>query len=260
MIIFLFIFSIGEITELTIQDSLPIKNESFWEKLVFGVGYSGGLYYTSEYLSPFTYSGLELTVPLYVLHSVEGSIFYQTRREGSPLPRTTDLYPLVRIFLPNKWGVEIGGGYRWAHLSNTERLSMYIPPEEWSDTLSHGYLENSGNWDLSFQNIFLNYNFDRWTVGIVFNLCNAVTEESLYEGYTEYLESAKVSRKCRGFSLGITYSIPTEFITPYFKLELGSAGEYNNNSPWQWEWKEKLSVNLSGIALGLRIDFLKTKF
>ena len=84
--------------------------------------------------------------------------------------------------------------------------------------------------------------------------------ENLYEGYTNFLESARVTRKCRGFSLRIAYSIPTEFITPYLKLEMGSVEEYYNNSPWQWEWEEKLSVYLVGFALGFRIDFLKTKF
>jgi len=76
---------------------------SFWKKLSYSIGYSGGLCYTGRDLMKYTdFDPLAFMDPsnyTYWLNSIEGSITYPTNE---------------------KWGIEVGLGYGWTRIEPSE--------------------------------------------------------------------------------------------------------------------------------------------
>ena len=118
MLILLFVFSIGGGVEVNPLDSLKIQDASFWEKLSFGIGYSGGLCWTGEDLAkPFEGSPIAgfhqlpeyLGAHIYWLNSIEGSASYPLNKD---------------------WEIEVGLEYGWTKIEKHSSLSydfkMYL--------------------------------------------------------------------------------------------------------------------------------------
>jgi hypothetical protein len=111
ILLFLSVLNIGENIELTPKDTLPIQNETFWEKLIFEVGYSGEVCGTGKYLRKYDGGGfLDLIAQrLYRLNSVGGSVSYPVK---------------------DKWEGEVGLGYGWTNIkitsSDSYDFEMYL--------------------------------------------------------------------------------------------------------------------------------------
>jgi len=215
-------------------DSIRNKvNPSFWRKLSYGIGYEGGLCYTGKDLTRDFSGSLPVSIftdQMYWINLIKGIIAYR---------------------IADKSKINIGLGYGFSYLDDRAGLGMYIPHEQFIDTLSDGYLDTS-EWDIHLYKIFIGYYFKKLRLNIGYNLCKAVTIERLHYGLVNPIDSTKVTRWCRGFSFGLTYYFTESNFTPFVKIEGGPPlKEYRNNSPWQWEWNDKLMVSISGIYAGL---------
>jgi hypothetical protein len=236
MIILLFIFNINQAVQGNSPDTIKIQKQFFLEKLSFGIGYSGGLCYSSDDLAePSSSPGLDW--PFYWLNSVNISVSY-------PLGETKK--------------VEIKSGYGWwPKLNNRKGFSMYLPNQ---DTLIYySYVETS-QWNLSmlFISLILQLN-PTFRVGITSDYCIAKTEEklNLYDGEDWFVDTtANVQRNCIGAGIfcgwqGSSFFGSSKF-KPYLKIQLGWAKEYSNNSPWEWD--DRLTVGLSGVFIGVKFE------
>jgi len=131
ILLFLSIISINENTEVIPRDTLPVQNDSFWEKLGFGFGYSGGICYTGQDLRKS--DGWKvlpwdlIAEQLYWLNSIEGSIRYP---------------------INEKWSIGVGGGYSWANISQSEYtnwqfelypLWLHLDSEKWRTKIGYVY-------------------------------------------------------------------------------------------------------------------------
>ena len=237
MLMLLLVFSLGEGIEGKPLDSLEVQrnqNTSFWKKLSFGIGYEGGFCYTGVDLTRDFSGSLPVSIftnQMYWINSIKGIIVYR---------------------IADKSKINIGLGYGFSYLDDRAGLGMYIPPEDFGDSLSHGYLKTSDKWTLSFIKLLLEYQSNRFSINVSYNFCITENTEELYRGYSILIDSSNVSRWCRGFSFGLTYYFTESNFTPFIKIEGGPPlKEYRNDSPWQWEWNDKLMVSISGIYAGL---------
>ena len=222
------------------QDTLEEKRarSSFWEKLGFGIGYSGGICYTGKDLmkrqsdwDPLAF--LDFSSYLYWLNSFEASIYYPVNK---------------------KWGIEIGGGYGWAKLGDRKGLeSVRIPNAV--DSID-GWLATSSNWTLEKISLFIGANKNSiFTYGVEITYSRASTKESIWAPIL--IEEAEVRRRCFGggifFLLRMNYKKNKKInILPFVGGRISFAYEYTNNSPWKNDWQERLNISFSGLYVGLQ--------
>lgn len=108
ILLFLFVIGTGENTKTIPRDTLPIKDNSSWEKLSLGVGYSVGMSGTGQDLRKYDGEGGILSIiarQLYWLNSIQGSVTYLVNYD---------------------WGIEVGYGYGWAKIDKHSSLSYDI--------------------------------------------------------------------------------------------------------------------------------------
>lgn len=241
--LFLFlILNVGENIELNTRDTLQeqtskIQNETFWEKLSFGIGYSGGLCWTSDAMRP---QGL-MTIPLYWLNSIEVSLSYPLRDDKK---------------------IAINLGYGWLRLKDRRGLYLYLPNED--PNIGYAYVETH-NWNIRLYNTsFKFFPNNSFYLGGAIYYCIASTEEHLTPHSSNIWTSdttANVKRKCIGGGVFCGWEgssmFQTSKLNPFLKLQVGWANEYENDSPWEWE--EKLKIHLSGIFVGVKFEIGGTK-
>ena len=238
MIIFLFIFSIGEVTGLHPPDTIPIKNESFWEKLSFGVGYLGGVCWASDALMESNPAPLDVSARFYWSNSIEGSVSYPLEEERR---------------------LTIGVGYGWVILNDRRGLYLYIPNVD--PTTGYAYVDAS-DWNINLYNMsfkFLTNN--SFYLGGAIYYCIASTEEHL-TSYSSNIwlsdTTAYTKRKCIGGGVLCGWEGPGKNLSRTVKLkgslqlQIGWANEYENNSPWEWE--DKLKIIMTGVLIGIKFE------
>jgi hypothetical protein len=247
VIIFLFIFSISEIIELTPQDSLLIKDESLWEKLSFGVGYLGGICWASDPLMTSNAAPLDVSARFYWSNSIEGSLYYTLGRRKISLP------------LEEERKIVIGVGYGWVRLNDRRGLSLYLPNDD--PSTGEAYVDAS-DWNIRLYNIsFKFFENNSFYLGGAIYYCTATTEEYL-TSYTSDIwlsdTTAYTKRNCIGGGVfcgweGLGKNLSrTVKLKPFLQLQLGWANEYENDSPWEWD--KKLKIHLSGVFIGIKFE------
>jgi hypothetical protein len=219
------------------QSNDKSEKSSFWKKTKYTIGYSGGICWTGPYLSRAEDFPIpDPTITFYWVNSIEASIIYSLNDKIKK--------------------IEVGGGYVWWPLltkrSGLGELRIYD-----KDSVI-GYVSTGGNWRLFGAEIFSKINIRTFFVGISLYLGKAFTVESLHfytNGYPSYT-TAYVQRWWIGWSIFYIWKEKEDksTISPYIKLQIGSAKEYRNNSPW--EWKRKLSFGLSGVFVGIKFKRL----
>jgi len=140
------------------DNSMKFEKSSFWKKLTYTIGYSGGICWTGKHLQIENPAPLDPTAILYWLNLIEGSIIY---------------------LLNNKVKIEAGGGYVWwPLLTKRNGLYLYIPNKD--PETGYAYVVTGEKWRISGAEIFLKTNIRTFFMGISLYFCKASTVESLF--------------------------------------------------------------------------------
>jgi len=239
ILLFLSIISINENTEAIPKDTLPVKDNSFWEKLGFGFGYSGGICYTGQDLRKS--DGWKvlpwdlIAEQLYWLNSIEGSVTYPVNED---------------------WGIEVGLGYEWVKTGGTGLEPIYYM----DSTTGEDYSIGTGEWKLYANKLEILKTSKVFNYGIELIFAYPRTVESkvrLHPSY-EVIEEHIVTRYCLGGSVLLRWESGLKIsrlvkLVPFLSVKIGMAKEVKNNSPW--EWNDKLELNFSGLYIGLKLEF-----
>jgi len=213
------------------QDILPAATPTIWKRLSYSIGYSGGKFWSFKNLQKEAGSGIDFGAPFYWINLVEAGI----------------IYPLNK-----KKEIEIALGYSfWQSMQNRIGISLTIPND---DSATGDIYVYATDWDLSALNLSLRIDNtgSPFFVGAISYLCRASTIEIPYS--RNITVGGNVDRYCLGGGIFCGWersSPPSKFQWQIFtKLQLGLAKEIYNNS--NWEWKEKLTISLNGISVGIR--------
>lgn len=247
MLMLLFAFSLGEGIEGKPLDSLEVQrnqNTSFWKKLSFGIGYSGGLCWTGEDLAkPFEGSPIAgfyqlpeyLGAHLYWMNSIETSVTYPVNEE---------------------WGIEVGFGYGWTELGDRTGLeSIYYKDSLSGKDYSIG---TSGRWEVYNYNIKLMKVANVLGYGAELVFAYSRNKEGLWQLQPlSLVEEHKVTRYCLGGGILLKwegkYRLSRSInLYPFLSVKVSLAKEIATSAPWTREYKDKLNLVFSGLYLGIK--------
>jgi len=223
----------------------PLESLSFWQRLGFGVGYSGGLCWTGKDLRKYTEWTMDpitlIGSNLYWLNSIEISALYKVNENR---------------------GIEVGLNYGWAHLKDRFGWDSYFDPPDTS------YLDAmvGGGIDCSLKSIHINIGGVPRKGGLIYgvDVGGAVlkTSESLYYKKTngEWIEAetADVSRFCAGggFYIGLRTNLSQSISTFFTKVKIAVKPEVASDSPFKWtNATRRITVIFSGLYIGIKFYF-----
>jgi hypothetical protein len=156
--------------------------------------------------------------------------------------------------LNEKWVLEAGVIYGWANLLGRKGLESVRVPNA-RDNI-RGSLATSPDWDLRKMSLFVAGVKDgTLSFGVEITHAFASTKEAIWAPWI--IEEAAVTRNCFGGGIFVllkfNYKQDKRFnILPYVGGRLAFAYEYDNDSPWENRWHERLCVSFSGIYVGLQ--------
>ncbi|RKX71384.1 hypothetical protein DRP53_01745 [candidate division WOR-3 bacterium] len=213
----------------------PVAGLSFWQRLKIGVGYSGGVCGVGEDLMPAASSFfIDIFQLFYFLNSIDATIGYQVDRNHE---------------------IEFGLEYGWAHLANKGGLVMWS--KDWEIT--------TGKWWLSRYSLTLKkipgISVGPFHLGLEFNYAEAKTVESRYEminGNWMLIDTSTVIRRCLGWGALLRWEKRIAInqnllISPFGLFRASAAEEYYNSAKWPKKWEHRLSLEFTGIYVGLSI-------
>lgn len=231
------------------KDTLKIEEKekiSFWKKLGFSIGYSGGFNWATD----------ELSKPFY----------------ASPVAGFSQLpdYIKSRIYWINNINLEIlykfkddqiykfHITYGYSNLGVREGLSMNVLIE---GTQDYGFVSTS-HWKMNFWKIgfsFLPGIFLR--LGGYLCLFKATTVEQFYPPYsTVPSEDNLVKREGCGWEIFLKIESNKgikDLLFPFISMSIGNGIETWNDSPWKW--KKKLHVSFSSFLIGINLEIKRFK-
>lgn len=221
------------------SDSVKLQESqthSFLEKVNFKVGYSGGFCYSGKDLAASS-SIPGLIAPFYWANSLEATLVYHLNVDK---------------------GIKAGFGYGWINLSGGRGLNMTIPNEY--PATGEAYITTS-SWEItSLKGIIGLRLSNSFFTGITLSHHLMSTKEILNSNNSNIWPSDTTVftiRKCIGGTVfcsweGLEISGDIIRLKHYFRIQLGWAKEYTNDSPWEWD--KKLRIGLSGVFAGLKLE------
>ena len=219
----------------SLSDTISKENWSFFKKIEYTIGYSGGICYTGEDLRP--YGNWEegiFSIPFYLLQSIEGGIVYP---------------------LSGKRRIEIGIGYGWHEFHDCNGWSNNFPLHDTSN--SYGHLEGGGSFSFKRFTLFLYPPISFLKLGIELGYSILESNENLY--YYNITDEAKVIRHL--FGIGAIFSTNCRILlSEHFEsiillsMKFSSDFECLRYSPFEWTHAEKkMMLYYSGPYLGIKI-------
>jgi len=209
-----------------ITEEEPLESLSFWQRLEFGIGYSGGVCLTGKDLRKYTEWTMDpitlIGSNLYWLNSIEISALYKANENR---------------------GIEVGLNYGWAHLK--DRVGWF---KVCSIDGKKVHLRDLNSCKIKIFALYL-------------KILNIRTDLNYSECQSwELPGGTEVLRRCLGGGLAIEvlprfYQNQKLKIYPFVSLKISGVVEIWNNSLWKEYWKRKLFLNFSGIYGGIRINY-----
>jgi len=210
------------------------KELSFWRRLSYSIGYSGGICWTGSDLRKYTDWTLDpielISANLYYLNSIELSVIYPFNNEK---------------------GIEVGAGYGWARIKGTNGWFKVIYTEDDTIRLHGWYSANLSS---------LTFSISRWSKHShfrpYFGIPMVIAKGSENRGEDWFA----VKRLSIGIILGISVSSLTWIekdlsLSSFISFRLSLLREIWNNSPWDEYWDKPLSVSLGGLYGGIKLNF-----
>ena len=204
----------------------PLESLSFWQRVRFGMGYSGGVCWTGDDLRRYT----EWTMDPFTLI---GSNLYWLSSIG-----VSALYKVNENRL-----IEVGLSYGWAYLR--DRVGWF---KVCSIRGKKVHLRELNSCKIKHFTLSLRISSIRTEVN--YSECRS----------WELPGGTEVLRRCLGG--GLAFEVQPRYyrhqklrILPFVSLKIAGAAEIWNNSPWKEYWGRKLILNFSGMYGGLRLSY-----
>ena len=217
------------------------KNLPLWKRVSYNVGYSLGICLRGKDLTPLSGDIIfdidDFLSLFYLLHSLEASVIYP---------------------FGNGKGIEVGVGYGWARIEDAKGWFKVVYIENEKRYLHGWYGCKLKAWKISF--LWKSNAFIKFALSIL--SAWAHSSEALEDTDWNRISWSRVCRLSMGVSIGLSLELPlwidknkTIGVVPFLSPNFSYLREVWNDSPWDKYWEKTLSVSLSGLYGGIKINF-----